>query len=275
MSVRGFSVWTSAGSPAKHVKQFSLLLFSILARRPTSPSHCYRFAISSPAEDDTIKKSRNWRVKLGQRAVCLLFLFSSQWDSDFWSQRDGMTGGKSPVLYMSICSQQELPEQSVSSPVCVHGQNRQQLGRLTIPLHYNPSILCILGTFHANVILTAETWIDSLNESTFPLDWEWITLHLLLGWKILIWPQLGWNHPLLILLCYFGSVCTSDISAFIFTASLWFFMRSPSINKEQQCNAGMMLLSKGILAGIELLASLHNFHRHTLNLHFNEIFSCH
>lgn len=44
-----------------------------------------------------------------------------------------LTGGPSPVLYMSICFQQELTEQSESSLVCVHVQNRQQLGRLSVP----------------------------------------------------------------------------------------------------------------------------------------------
>lgn len=52
-------------------------------------------------------------------------------------------------------------------------------------------------------------------------------------------------------------------------------MMLPSIKEEQQCDAGMMLPSQGIFTGTEFLASLHNLHRHTLNLHFNEIFSCH
>lgn len=86
------------------------------------------------------------------------------------------TGRQSPVLYMNICSQQELPEQCISSLEYVHVQNRQQLGRLTAPMHYNPCIYedmwgeweCILVTFHANVILSAETWIHNwINSHVF------------------------------------------------------------------------------------------------------------
>lgn len=81
---------------------------------------------------------------------------------------------------MSICSQQELPEQSISSLVYVHVESRQQLGRLTAPLHYNPCIYedmwgeweCILVTFHANVISPAETRMHHLNEFIFFLQYK-------------------------------------------------------------------------------------------------------
>ena len=75
---------------------------------------------------------------------------------------------------MSICSQQELPEQSRSSLVCVHTESRQQLGRLTAPLHFNPCICEDMWgeweytqvTFHANVFSSPEPWLHHLNEVT-------------------------------------------------------------------------------------------------------------
>lgn len=98
-------------------------------------------------------------------------------------------GLESSRFTWAFCSQQESPEQSMSSLVCVHVQSRQQLGRLTAPLHYNPCISkdmwgeleCILVTFHANL----KTGTHHLNEFTFSFDKE----NLLLGLKSLIWPK--------------------------------------------------------------------------------------
>lgn len=74
---------------------------------------------------------------------------------------------------MNICAEQESPEHTIHSPVRVHVRSRQQLGRVTASLQYNPCIYkdmwedwkCIL-TFHINLIRSAETWINHFNEFT-------------------------------------------------------------------------------------------------------------
>lgn len=106
--------------------------------------------------------------------------------------------------------------------------------------------------FHANVILSAETWIYNLNEFMFSFDKERMTEH-----------QITWSEqphltsvklkPVQRVSCC-GSACKSGVSAVIFYASLWVAMTLPSLNEEHQFGAGMMLPSQGIFAGTELLA---------------------
>lgn len=131
----------------------------------------------------------------------------------------------------------------------------------------------MLGTFHANVIQSAETWMHNLNEFTCFLLTKKNNTESLARFEQphLTSVRLKPAHYA----CCCGSACKSGVSAVIFYASLWVAMTLPSLNEEHQCVAGMMLPSQGIFAGTELLASLHNPQRHTLNLHFNEIFSCH
>lgn len=197
---------------------------------------------------------------------------------DAWD--DGLVGN-CMFFEMNICSQQELPEQSISCRVWVYIQRRQQLGRLTAPLHYNP---CIYKDKWGERMRMHTSYISLRCDPVcrnVDIQSESMYCTLLikkgyteqLGMNSLIWPQWGWNQPNVCLVVEVHVKVASP--AVIFYASLWVAVTLPSLNEEHQFGAGMMQLSRGIFAGTELLASLHNPQRHTLNLHFNEIFSCH
>lgn len=72
-----------------------------------------------------------------------------------------------------------------------------------------------------------------------------------------------------------GSACQASASEVIFYALHWVAMTLLSFSEEHQFASGMILQSQGIFAGTVFLAWLHKPQRYTLNLHFNEIFSCH
>ena len=139
---------------------------------------------------------------------------------------------------MRMCSQQD---ESVSSLLRMHVQCRQQLGSLTVLLHYNVCTYkdmrgkweCILVKFHANVILSADTWLHNLNKFTFSFHKDRIAQHLSLGQNSLIWPLYGWKQPIVCLvvevhvsLCYFShliciSFCCYDAAQLQWRTSVW------------------------------------------------------
>lgn len=130
---------------------------------------------------------------------------------------------------------------------------------------------CILVKFHVNVILSTDTWMCNLNKFPSSFEEERIAQQPLPGQNSPIWPPYGWKQPIV---CLFVEVHVKGCHRSHRYASLSVAMTLPSLNREYSLVPEWSEWARIFSWALSFLASFHNPPRNTLNLHFNEIFSC-